>query len=308
MKFSYAVVASLVLIFTSSVAAGQTVTSFGGSCDTTSNPGAAFVLNGLGQTSTHNCTFGPGSPTPSVFLGTLMRQNGTLQGLHVKQFELNSAVMGGTVTIWVNPKTGGLPVSTSISCSLGFSSSTLYLCSNTGNTFSVVSGDRVFAVVTPPPNVSISPVTATIDLTTTTTTTTPFSGLCGSVSFSTPFVLFGLGQMSDQNCVYGPGAPVQAFLGQVLTKTGTLRNLYVKQQQLNSAPFGGTVTVWINPKTGTVPVQTPISCTLSLNGSIATCNNTSSTFSVQTGDQVIVIVTPPGGMTVSPVTATIDVQ
>jgi aspartate 1-decarboxylase len=101
---------------------------------------------------------------------------------------------------------------------------------------------------------------------------------------------------------------VQAWLGQVLTKSGTLRNLYVKQEQLNSAPFGGTINVWVNPKTGTSPIQTSIACTLAPNGNLYTCNNTAATYSVQTGDQVIVIVTPPGGNTVSPMAATIDVQ
>ena len=43
-------------------------------------------------------------------------------------------------------------------------------------------------------------------------------------------------------------------------------------------------------------------------GTLYRCSNTASSYSVTTGDQVIVIVTPPGGQTVSPVTATIDVQ
>lgn len=280
----------------------------GGYCDTVSLPGQAFVLDGLGQSTSDVCTYGPGSPNVSALLGTLVTENATLKNLYVKQFQLNGANMGGTARIWVNPKTGGIPVSTPLTCTLSYSSSNLYTCHNTASTYTVVAGDRVIAIVTPPSGQSISPVTATIDLATTTTATTPTVGYCGSVSYGTPFVLYGLGQMSNTNCTYGPGSPVQAWLGQVLTKTGTLKNLYVKQQQLNSAPFGGTVNVWVNPKTGTSPIETSISCTLAANGSLYTCSNTFSTYSVTTGDQVIVIVTPPGGNTVSPMTATIDVQ
>lgn len=303
MKNALLVVLALLSIATCNA---QSTTSMGGYCDTVSNPGSAFVLKGLGQDTDNRCIYGPGSPNVSAILGTLIGSNGTLQNLYVKQFQLNGANMGGTVRVWVNPKTGGIPVSTSITCSLS-SNGSLYTC-HSSSTYSVVAGDQVIVIVTPPSGQSISPVTATIDLATTTTATTPTAGYCGSVSYSTPFVLFGLGQKSNSNCTYGPGNPVQAWMGQVLTKTGTLKNLYVKQQQLNSAPFGGTVSVWVNPKTGTSPVQTSISCTLAANGTLYTCSNTASSYSVQTGDQVIVIVTPPGGQTVSPVTATIDVQ
>lgn len=269
------------------------------------------MLDQLGQSglpTSDQCTYGPGSPNVSVLLGALVKQSGTLENLYVKQFTLNGADMGGTVVIWDNPKTGGIPVNTGLTCNLAYAASGIYTCHNTSSTYSVVAGDRLIAVVTPPAGESISPVTATINIATTTTATTPTLGYCGSVSYSTPFVLNGLGQMSTTNCTYGPGSPVQAWMGQVITKTGTLKNLYVKQQQLNSAPFGGTVNVWVNPRAGTSAVETSIACTLGSSGSLYTCNNTSASYSVSAGDQVIVIVTPPGGETVSPVTATVDVQ
>ncbi|MFZ0285377.1 MAG: hypothetical protein WAL32_09105 [Terriglobales bacterium] len=292
-------------------ALAQTITAMGGYCDTVSDPGQAFVLDQLGQSglpTSDQCTYGPGSPNVSVLLGALVKQSGTLENLYVKQFTLNGADMGGTVVIWDNPKTGGIPVNTGLTCNLAYAASGIYTCHNTSSTYSVVAGDRLIAVVTPPAGESISPVTATINIATTTTATTPTLGYCGSVSYSTPFVLNGLGQMSTTNCTYGPGSPVQAWMGQVITKTGTLKNLYVKQQQLNSAPFGGTVNVWVNPRAGTSAVETSIACTLGSSGSLYTCNNTSASYSVSAGDQVIVIVTPPGGETVSPVTATVDVQ
>jgi hypothetical protein len=287
----------------------QTI-SFGGYCDTTSNPGQAFELNGLGQRTSTNCTYSPGSPNPSVFQGELVTQNGTIRNLYVKQQQLNFSNMGGTATVWINPKAGGLPTVTSISCNLSFSTSTLYLCSNTGSAYTVVPGDRVLVVVTPSPGLSISPVSATLDEVTTTTTLQPYIGYCGSDSNpGLDFVLNGLGQRSLTPCTYGPGSPtVSVFLGEVIRKNGVLRNLYAKQQQLNSAPYGGTVTVWVNQKTGGSPVQTGISCVLSPNGSLYTCNNTGGSFNVVTGDKVIVIVTPPNGQSTNPVVATVDVQ
>ena len=210
--------------------------------------------------------------------------------------------MGGTVVIWDNPKTArmqrGIPVNTGLTCNLAYAASGIYTCHNTSSTYSVVAGDRLIAVVTPPSGESISPVTATINIATTTTATTPTLGYCGSVSYSTPFVLNGLGKCLRRLHHYGPGNPVQAWMGQVITKTGTLKNLYVKQQQLNSAPFGGTVNVWVNPRAGTSAVETSIACTLGSSGSLYTCNNTSASYSVSAGNKVIVIVTPPGGETV----------
>jgi hypothetical protein len=285
---------------------GQTTVSFGGYCDTTSNPGQLFVLHGLGQNSATACTYGPGNPT--VLIGQLVSQNGTLTNLVVKQQQLNGAPMGGTVTVWVNPKTSGAVIQTSISCSPSFFSSGLYKCSSS-NTYSVVAGDRIIVIGTPPPGTSISPVEATVDLATTSTAVQPFAGYCGSVSNTgLQFVLNGLGQNSNTNCVYGPGSPVSAFLGTVLPRTGTLKNLYVKQEQLNFAPMGGSVSVWVNQKSGGSPVQTAIACALASSGSLYLCNDTSHTFSVTTGDKVIVIVSPPGGQSISPVTATVDVQ
>lgn len=303
---SFVRIVLVALALATSLMLAQTTTSLAGYCDTVSNPGVQFVLDGLGQTLTNNCTFGPGTPTPSTLLGALIKQNGTIEDLYVKQFPLNGANMGGSITIWVNPKTGTLPFSTAITCTLGPSSNGLYQCHNTANGYTVVPGDRVIAVVSPPGGSSISPVTATLDLATTTTVLSPLSGYCGSNSFGTAFVLYGLGQTSNSNCVYGPGSPVQAWLGQVITKTGTLKNLYVKQQQLNSSGMGGTVNVWVNPKTGSSPIQTAIACTVVPNGSLYTCSNTFATYSVVTGDQVIVIVTPANAG--SPFTATVDVQ
>ncbi|MGA7293026.1 MAG: hypothetical protein WBW85_10870 [Terriglobales bacterium] len=293
-------------------ALGQTTTSMGGYCDTVSTFNAPFVLDGLGQSSTHGCTylaFSPGATHPSALLGTLVRQNGTLENLYVKQFELNSAAMGGTVSIWVSPKTGGAAVQTPITCTPSFYTSAFYTCHNTSSTYSVVAGDRVMAVATPPSEQYMSPLTATIDLATTATTTTPTLGWCGSNSYASAFILFGMGQTSDSDCVWGPGTPVQPYFGQVLTKTGTLKNLYVKQEQIPAQPyaFGGTVNVWVNPKTGTSPIETSISCSLPTSGyQLVTCSNTTSTYSVQSGDQIIVIVTPSTG--VSPIAATIDEQ
>jgi hypothetical protein len=163
----------LLLALAASTAFSQTTTSMGGYCDTTSFPGQPFVLDGLGQVTSNQCTYGPGSPNVSALLGKLITSNGTLKNLYVKQFQLNSANMGGTATICINPKTGTLPFVTSLSCSLSFSSSNLYTCHNIGNTVNVVAGDRIIAVVTPPGGVSISPVTATVDITTSATTTQP---------------------------------------------------------------------------------------------------------------------------------------
>ena len=287
----------------------QTTISLGGYCDSVSNPAQAFVLNGLGQITNTNCVYGPGSPDISVFLGQAIPQSGTLTNLVVKEQQLNSAPMGGTATVWVNQKTGGAVVQTSISCNLAFFSTALYKC-NSAATFSVVAGDRIIVIVTPPNGQSMSPVEATVDINTVSTAYQTFVGYCGSVSNTgLAFVLNGLGQTTNTNCVYGPGSPnVSVFLGQAIPRTGTIKSLYVKQQQLNFAPFGGTVSVWINQKNGGSPVQTSISCSLVQQGSLALCNDTLHTFSVTTGDKVIVIVTPPSNLSISPVTATIDVQ
>ncbi len=310
MKSKFALSLAVLTLLTTAALA-QTTTSMSGYCDTVSSY-APFVLNGLGTSATHACTYLAylsGSTQVSGLLGTLVRQNGTLRNLYVKQFQLNSAPMGGTVTVFVNPKTGGAPVQTSITCTPSYYQSNFYICHNTSSTYSVVAGDRVI-VVAAPSSGDMSPLTATIDLVTTTTATTPTLGWCGSNSYSTPFMLFGMGQAADSNCVWGPGVPVQPYFGTAITKTGTLKNLYVKQEQIPAQPFafGGTVNVWINPKTGTSPIQTSISCTLPTSGyRLVTCNNTAATYSVQSGDQMIVIVTPNGGG-VSPVAATIDIQ
>ena len=310
MKSKFALSLAVLTLLTTAALA-QTTTSMSGYCDTVSSY-APFVLNGLGTSATHACTYLAylsGSTQVSGLLGTLVRQNGTLRNLYVKQFQLNSAPMGGTVTVYVNPKTGGAPVQTSITCTPSYYQSNFYICNNTSSTYSVVAGDRVI-VVAAPSSGDMSPLTATIDLVTTTTATTPTLGGCGSNSYSTPFMLFGMGQAADSNCVWGPGVPVQPYFGTAITKTGTLKNLYVKQEQIPVQPyaFGGTVNVWVNPKTGTSPIQTSISCTLPTSGyRLVTCNNTAATYSVQSGDQLIVIVTPNGGG-VSPVAATIDIQ
>ncbi len=295
------------MLMAAGVAQAQTTISLGGYCDSVSNPVQPFVLNGLGQNSLTTCTYGPGNPT--VLIGQLITQSGTLTNLVVKQQQLNSAPMGGTVTVWVNPKTGGTAIQTAISCSLTFVSSGFYKCSS-ASTFSVVAGDRITVIATPPSGTSMSPVEATVDVNTVATAYQSFAGYCGSVSNTgLAFVLNGLGQTTNTNCVYGPGSPsVSVFLGLAIPRTGTLKNLYVKQEQLNSAPFGGTVNVWVNQKNGGTPVQTSISCSLAPSGSLYLCNDTAHTFSVTTGDKVIVIVTPPPGLSVSPVTATVDVQ
>ena len=75
----------------------QTLTRvLSGYCDTVSNPGQEFVLFGLGERFTAPyapgkeytaCTFGPGSP--SVFLGEVVGNGGTVKNLYVKQTQLN---------------------------------------------------------------------------------------------------------------------------------------------------------------------------------------------------------------------------
>jgi len=309
-KIKAAVLCVVTLVFLISGADAQTTVPLSGYCDTISNAGQQFVLNGLGQRSQSACTYGPGSPNPSVFLGELVNQNGTIRNLYVKQSRLNSGVpMGGTVVIWVNKKTGGAPVNTFISCTPTFYTNDLWLCNNTSTTYSVVAGDRVIAIVTPPSGTTMNPVSASLDLVTSTTTLTPILGKCDSVSYAgQAFVLNGLGQRSTTACTYGPGNPVSPMLGEVVTKSGTLKNLYVKQPLFNWSTLGGTVTVWVNPKTGAFPVQTSISCTLTGSGDLYLCNNTASTHSVVVGDRVIVIATPPGSVSASPVIASIDLQ
>jgi hypothetical protein len=91
--------------------------------------------------------------------------------------------------------------------------------------------------------------------------------------------------------------------------SGTIGNLYVKQQLLSGLGFlGATVTVWVNPKTGGIPVQTPITCTTVPfpPGDIYGCNDTVHTYAALPGDRVIVIVTPLSHETVAPITATLD--
>lgn len=290
--------------------------SYGGYCDTTSNPGQSFVLYGLGQRAQATygsgpytaCTYAPGNP--SVLLGELVQGTGTLTNLVVKQQQLNGAAMGGTVTIWINPEIGGPALQTSISCTLAFVSTGLYQCISSG-TYLARGGDRIIAIVMPPSGTSVSPVEATIDW----SYTVPgfaFGGYCGSVSNpGQAFVLDGLGQGTNQNCVYGPGSPnVSAFLGTALSTSGPnvfLSNLYVKQEQLNSAAMGGTVTVWINPKSGGPPVQTNMGCTLTPSGTLYTCSDLSHPYTAHNGDKIIVIVTPPPGQSISPVIATLSI-
>jgi len=309
----------VVVLFACLSASAQSTVSLGGYCDTVSNPGLTFVPYGLGQQEVHttgtsagqsftDCTFGPGNPV-SIYVGTVLTTNGTVRNLYVKQSPLNGAPMAGTVRIWVNPKTGGAPVQTSITCSISFQGGQgIYGCNDTLDTYAVVAGDKVIAIVTPPAGQSMSPVTVTVDVTTTATSTIPLSGHCYTVSNpGAPFVLRGLGQRRRTSCDYEPGSPtVSLFLGEPITRSGTLKNLYVKQTQLNFAPLGGTVTVWVNKKTGGSPVQTTITCSITTYQGIYGCSNTANTYAVVPGDKVIVIVTPPGGTSISPVVATLD--
>jgi hypothetical protein len=92
------------------------------------------------------------------------------------------------------------------------------------------------------------------------------------------------------------------FDGTAYTESRDIGESVCETGALDSAPFGEAVNVWVNPRGGTSMIETSIACTLGANGSLYTCSNRSVTYTVNAGDQVIVIVTPPSGETVSPVT------
>jgi hypothetical protein len=131
-----------------------------------------YVLNNLGQTSTTNCTYGPGSPINPV-LGTVIPFSGVLSTLQVVQTSLsNSDNFGGQVQVYLEPfsQSGGWTV-TSLTCTLtassGNSLNSTTTCTDGTHTTSVSAGQKILVSVTPPSNGSgaFAPVAAELKIT-----------------------------------------------------------------------------------------------------------------------------------------------
>ena len=294
-----------------------------------SAPGQPFILYGIGEREPATyvtgqewtrCSYPLGGP--DVWLGELLRSVSSLQtttvGLYVKQARLSTSAMGGTVRLWVNSKGAGAPTQTTVSCTLTPASADLYTCNSTGQSVTLHTGDRIISVVTPPAGQTISPVSAMVELNGFGDGSYALSGYCNSVSDpGNSYVLFGLGQRTSPGCSYLPGTPVASSLGEAFVPPGpanatwTLKRLFSKQQTIGGAgTLGGTVKAWINPKSGGLPVPTPITCSLAASqGGLYACSDTTHSYVVNVGDRVIVIVTPSGGNTsLAPVAATIEVE
>jgi hypothetical protein len=317
-------------------ALGQNI-QLSGNCTMFANAGQSFVLNGLGQRDSMACTFGPANQVSGVAWGEAVVSAGQLTSLKVKQSPppgYTGTPNGGTLTITVYPKKGTAPVSTGISCVLAGSGDN-YSCSSNAS-YSVVPGDRVIATVAPPSSTSVNPVSATVEIVPASSGQAAFPGYCDTVAEQRnslgqavpfpPFVLNALGQqatalgqqMSDTACdFFTPTAP-SVFVGTPIAKApgdgytgfsyamaGTLSNLFAKQQQhsdpgSNPGQNGGAVQVWINPKTGGLPVQTALGC------SLGPCQDSTHTYTVNPGDQVIVRIDPGNILLVNPVAASVD--
>jgi hypothetical protein len=259
---------------------------------------------------------------PDVWLGESATINGTLTNLYVKQQQLERAPgewtpMGGLVEIWINKKSGGVPISTGISCQLP-SVSSFATCSSAAG-YPVEAGDRIIAIATPYSN-ELSALKATVDILPGSNpgTTIPLTGYCkspGNAGGSS--VLFGLGQRSTDDCWVAPAAlsapytSISATLGEMIPSpgpinSGVLTNLAVKQELTTSGGgLGGTVSVWLNPKSGT-PEKTSISCTLTPSTSnFAFCSSNQS-IGAAPGDKVIVVADAPSGASAAPLSATLD--
>jgi hypothetical protein len=141
-----------------------------GSC-LTESPAAAYVLNGLGQTNTTDCTFGPGTPI-NPMLGAVIPYSGILSTLQVVQRSLSTGGnFGGVIQVYTEPFNGtsGWAVTT-LTCTLTASSGNpLYAatnCSDRNHTVSVTAGQKILVLVTPPSNGNnaFAPVAATLSI------------------------------------------------------------------------------------------------------------------------------------------------
>lgn len=131
-------------------------TALHGNCVTESYA-TPYVLNGLGQNVSSNCTYGPGSPINPV-LGTVVPYTGILSGLQVVQTSLSSSGnFGGTIQVYLESfdQVGGWSV-TSLTCTLQASSghplNSTTSCSDLSHTQSVTAGQKILVLVTPPQN------------------------------------------------------------------------------------------------------------------------------------------------------------
>ena len=145
---------------------GDFVMAISGGCITESFA-TPYVLNGLGQRSTNDCTYGPGSPMNRT-LGTVIPHSGTLSGLQVVQTSISSGdAFGGLIQVFLEPfdQSSGW-TQTNISCSLASSSNNPFnsttTCSDFLDSAAVQVGQKILVLVTPPSTgfASFAPVSA----------------------------------------------------------------------------------------------------------------------------------------------------
>jgi hypothetical protein len=145
--------------------------------------------------------------------------------------------------------------------------------------------------------------------------TTAVTGKCLTHSFTTAYVLNGLGQSSTTDCTYGPGSPINTTLGTGLLISGTLKNLQVVQTSITSGDaFGGLIQVYLEPFNQAGGwVQTSITCSLPQSSgnafnSTTTCSDTSHSTQVQAGQKILVLVTPSNNSSsLAPVSAVVNI-